>query len=82
MGYYTTTDPNDLLYINSHYIVSDELIKILSKLSQEELDKALIICEHHYHTESDKIISVDTKKNEIKAITNYRRCTLLYWKCF
>ena len=35
---------------------------------QEELNNALIICKHHYHTESDKIISVDTKKNEI--ITN------------
>ena len=67
-GYYATTDPNDSSYVNRHYIVSDELVKILSKLPKEELNNAVIVCKHHYHTESDKIIAVDTKKNEI--ITN------------
>ena len=67
-GYYSTTDPNDSTYVNRHYIVSDELIKILSKLSKEELNKAHIVCKHYYHTETDSIMSIDTEKNEI--ITN------------
>ena len=67
-GYYSTTDPNDSSYVNRHYIVSDELIKVLSKLSPEELNKAHIICKHYYHTETDSIMNIDTEKNEI--ITN------------
>ena len=67
-GYYSTTDPNDSSYVNRHYIVSDELIKILSHLSKEELSNASIICKHYYHTETDLIMDIDTEKNEI--ITN------------
>ena len=67
-NYYTTTDPNDSSYINRHYIVSEELINILSLLSKEELTQAKLICKHHYHTEKDNIINIDKTKNEI--ITN------------
>ena len=67
-GYYSTTDPNDSSYVNRHYIVSDELIKILSHLSKEELSNASIICKHYYHTETDLIMDIDTEKNEV--ITN------------
>ena len=67
-GYYSTNDPNDETYINRHYIVSEELIKILSVLPENELNRAHIVCKHYYHTETDSIIAIDTKKNEI--ITN------------
>ena len=67
-GYYSSTDPNDSTYVNRHYIVSEELIKILSLLSEEELNRARIVCRHNYHTEKDYIMSIDIKKNEI--ITN------------
>lgn len=43
-----------------YYIVSDELIKILSKLSKEELNKAHFLCKHYYHTETISIMSIDT----------------------
>ena len=66
-GYYNTTDPNDSSYINRHYIVSEELINILSLLPKE-LNKARIVCKHHYHTETDYILAIDVNKNEI--ITN------------
>ena len=66
--YYATTDPYDSSYINRHYVVSEELIKILSLLSKDELNKAKIVCKHYYHTETDNIISIDKTKNEI--ITN------------
>ena len=66
--YYTTTDPNSSSYINRHYVISEELIKILSLLPLEELNKARIVCKHHYHTEKDNILSIDAAKNEI--ITN------------
>ena len=46
-------------------ILKTTIIKILSQLSKEELNKAIIVCKHHYHTESDKIMEIDTKKNEI-----------------
>ena len=68
MGYYSTTDPKNSTKVNRHYFVSDELIKILSKLPKKELNNAVIVCKHHYHTESDKILAIDTKNNEI--ITN------------
>ena len=67
-GYYNKTDPYDSSYINRHYIVSEELIKILSLLPLEQLHKARIVCKHHYHTETDYILSIDKAKNEI--ITN------------
>ena len=67
-GYYTSADPLNSLYINRHYIVSEELINTLSLLPQEELNEARLICKHHYHTEEDKILSIDKSKNEI--ITN------------
>ena len=67
-GYYSTIDPNDSSYVNRHYIVSDELIKILSKLSKEELNKVHIVCKHYYHTETDSILNINIEKNEI--ITN------------
>lgn len=67
-GYYSMIDPNDSSYVNRHYIVSDELIKILSKLSKEELNKAHIVCKHYYHTETDSILDINIDKNEI--ITN------------
>ena len=67
-GYYTTPDSKDSNYINRHYIVSEELIKVLSKLPKNELNRANIVCRHYYHTETDTIIDIDTKKNEI--ITN------------
>ena len=67
-GYYNTTDPNDSSYINRHYIVSEELINILSLLPLKELNKARIVCKHHYHTETDYILAIDVNKNEI--ITN------------
>ena len=67
-GYYSETDPNDSSYVNRHYIVSDELIKILSYLTKEELNKAHIICKHYYHTEIDAIMDIDVNNNEI--ITN------------
>ena len=64
-NYYTTENPSNSSYINRHYVVSEELIKILSLLPLEELNKAKIICKHHYHTESDYILSIDTSNNEI-----------------
>ena len=67
-GYYSTIDPNDSSYVNRHYIVSDELIKLLSKLSKEELNKVHIVCKHYYHTETDSILNINIEKNEI--ITN------------
>lgn len=48
--------------------MSEELIKILSVLPENELNRAHIVCKHYYHTETDSIIAIDTKKNEI--ITN------------
>ena len=66
--YYTSPDPFSSSYINRHYVVSEELIKILSLLTLEELNQAKIICKHNYHTEKDYILSIDTTKNEI--ITN------------
>ena len=67
-GYYTTDDAGNSDYLRRHYIVSSELIKILSVLPTEQLNKVHIVCKHHYHTETDEIISIDTTKNEI--ITN------------
>ena len=66
--YYNTTDAYNKSYINRHYVVSEELIKILSLLSEEELNKARIVCKHHYHTETDNIVKISKSKNEI--ITN------------
>ena len=72
-GYYTTDDPGNSAYIIRHYIVSSELITILSHLPIEQLNKARIICKHHYHTETDEILSIDTTKNEIITnVTKYR----------
>ena len=48
--------------------MSEELIKILSKLPKNELNRAHIVCRHYYHTETDTIFDIDTEKNEI--ITN------------
>lgn len=75
-GYYNTEDLNDSSYINRYYIVSEELIKILSTLAKEELNKAHIVCRHYYHTETDSIIEIDVIKNEIitnvtKALEDY-----------
>ena len=67
-GYYTTDDAGNSAYLRRHYIVSSELVKILAVLPKEQLKKAYIVCKHHYHTETDAIIAVDTVKNEI--ITN------------
>jgi len=64
-GYYATDDPGNSEYVIRHYIVSSELITILSHLPIEQLNKARIICKHHYHTETDEILSIDTTKNEI-----------------
>ena len=75
-GYYSETDPNDSSYVNRHYIVSDELIKILSYLTKEELNKAHIICKHYYHTEIDAIMDIDVNNNEI--ITNVTKKQELY----
>ena len=41
--YYTTTDSDDSTYIYRHYVVSEELIKILSILSLKELNQARIV---------------------------------------
>ena len=67
-GYYSTEDHYNSSYVNRYYIVSEELIQILSKLPKEELNKVHIVCNHYYHIETDSIIDVDNEKNKI--ITN------------
>ena len=61
--YYAKDDPGNSAYVIRHYIVSSQLITILSHLPIEQLNKARIICKHHYHKETDEILSIDTTKN-------------------
>ena len=67
-NYYNTTDEGNSDYVNRHYIVSEELINILSSLPDDQLEIAKIVCKHYYHTETDYIIAINKTGNEI--ITN------------